>query len=62
MEEIKEFLINMYQSADEDTKRRIKILLKNEVVDYCKCPRCGEKFEPEEGRKSSILMYDWEEA
>ena len=59
MEEIKEFLINQYQSADEDTKKRIKILLKNEVVDYCKCPKCGTKFTPEEGQKSSVLMYEY---
>lgn len=62
MEEIKEFLINMYQSADEDAKKRIKILLKNEVVDRCKCPKCGSKFTPEEGFKSGILMYDYEKA
>jgi len=59
MEEIREFLNAQYQGADAETKRRIEILLQNEVVTRCKCPKCGEKFEPKDGFKSGLLMYDY---
>ena len=58
MEEIKEFLINMYQSADSDTKEKIRHLLKSEVVDICKCPICGETFNPDENGKHSVVIFD----
>lgn len=61
MDEIKAFLLNLRDTADDYTKKRIDILLKNEVVDYCKCPKCGTKFTPEEGFKGGIIMYSSKE-
>lgn len=60
MQEIKEFLLNSYNGATTETKRRIKILLKEWVVDRVKCVRCGEKFTPEEGQKSAIKIFNFE--
>jgi hypothetical protein len=60
MKEIKDFLTNMYKSStNEITKENIKLLLENEVVTWCKCPRCGEKFEPKDGFKSGRFIYDF---
>jgi len=57
MSEIKEFLINFYQGSSEETKKRIKIMLKSDYVDRCKCPKCGTKFNPDEHMKSATMMY-----
>ena len=48
----------MYQSADSDTKEKIRHLLKSEVVDICKCPMCGETFNPDENMKHSVVIFD----
>ena len=58
MEEIKEYLINAYNEADGLDKQRIRHLLNNKAITLCKCPRCNHKFEPQEGFKSGLLMYD----
>ena len=57
---IKEFLINEYQGASDNVKKRIKILLRNEVIDYHKCEICGHKFDTnsEDNMKSSITIFE----
>lgn len=60
MDEIKEFLTNMYQGANNPVKERIKILLRDEVITNHKCSDCGNKFptNDENNMKSSILMFN----
>ena len=54
IEDIKDYLINLY-NCTEDTKIRIKLktILQGSIIKRCKCPMCGEKFDPIENMKYS---------
>jgi hypothetical protein len=59
MDEIKEYLTIQFQGSSDFVKERIKILLRDEVVTYHKCCKCGNKFETndEENFKRGITIF-----
>ena len=52
-ENIIEFLKIQYNGADEKLKQQIRTILNESIVVRCKCPQCGEKFDPSEHVKYS---------
>jgi len=57
LNEIREDLVNLYNCTDEpEVKGIIKTILNKDYIDYVKCPKCGNKFEPEEGMKHSFKI------
>ena len=51
MDNIRKLLEGMYESVDEETKEAIDVILNESIVERCKCPMCGEKFDPRENLK-----------
>ena len=50
-ENIIEYLKIQYNGADEDLKQKIRTILNESIVESCKCPKCGEKFDPRDHLK-----------
>lgn len=38
-------------TEDEEMKAKLKTILNGNIIHRCKCPRCGEKFEPKDNMK-----------
>lgn len=61
MSNIKEYLTLMYNETDPSdhiTRNAIRHLSRSEIVTRCKCPNCGFKFEPHEGFKSGLIVFE----
>jgi len=57
LHEIREDLTNLFNCTDEpEVKRIIRTILNRDYIDYVKCPKCGNKFEPEDGLKHSFKI------
>ncbi len=52
--DLKEQIIQLYNCTDDPVmKAKLKRISSGSIVLRCKCPNCGEKFEPENGMKLS---------
>jgi hypothetical protein len=54
IEVLREEIILLYNSTDDPImKAKLKRISSGDIVLRCKCPKCGEKFAPEDGMKLS---------
>ena len=52
IKEIQEDLIILMNCTDDlEMKTKIKVILQESIVERCKCPDCGCKFDPRENMK-----------
>ena len=51
IDEIIEYLKIQYNGANSELKEKIKTILLGCIVERCKCPECGCKFDPRENIK-----------
>lgn len=61
IETLKEEIINLRNCTDNpELIKRLYSILNGDIIDYCKCPKCGEKFDPREEMKSSYKILSHE--
>ena len=54
IEEVREDLINLLNCTDDvEMKAKLKTILQDDIVERCRCPMCGEKFDPRKNIKHS---------
>lgn len=52
IEELREDIITLLNCTDDaEMKKKLKTILQESIVQRCKCPSCGEKFDPRENMK-----------
>lgn len=57
IETLKEELIILINCTDDvNLKAKLRNILHGEQVLRCKCPKCGEKFEPKDNLKLSVKI------
>lgn len=57
VEDLKDYLINLMNCTDnQEMKNRLHFLHSGSLIDYCKCEKCGSKFAPKDGFKSSFVI------